>query len=132
MADSIFMAGRLVCNRAPGTCRVNASKICDGYYAGACFLLPPTSFSSLLSIMRARGFAIWLFLGIKHVVEALIGLAFRKYGLSGTVHSLSTTLNVSTINRSARTTLGKKLSTYDERVLGKRQIRWQWIVGATI
>ena len=78
MVDSVFMAGRLVCNRSPGTCRVKASEICDRYHAEACFLLPPTSFSSLLSILRARHFAISLCLGIKDVVEAFDRASFSE------------------------------------------------------
>ena len=78
MADSVCMAGRLVCNRGPGTCRVNASEICDRYHTGACFLLPPISFSSLLSIVRVRRFAIWLFLGTKDVVEAFDRASFSE------------------------------------------------------
>ena len=27
MADSVFVAGRLVCNRTPRACRVNASEV---------------------------------------------------------------------------------------------------------
>ena len=70
MADSVFMAGRLVCNRPPGTCRVNASGIWDGYDSGGFFLLPLTNFSSLLAISKVQHFVNSLFLGIKHVVEA--------------------------------------------------------------
>ena len=62
--------GGLYVTAPPGTCRVNASGICDGYHAGSCFLLPPTIFPSLLAIVEVRGFVNSLFLGIKDVVEA--------------------------------------------------------------
>ena len=128
MADSVFIPGRLVCNRAPGTCRVNASETCDGYYARACFLLPPTSSSSLLSIVRARGFAMSLFLGIKDV-EAFDRASFSEVWFVRNSPYDAQCLNHQQIRKND---LGEEISTYDERVLGKRQIRWQWIVGATV
>ena len=33
MADSVFVARRLLCNRTPGACRVNASEIRDRFNA---------------------------------------------------------------------------------------------------
>ena len=57
------MAEGLVCNRAPGACRVNASEICERYDAEGCFLLLllQTDFSSLLAIPKIQEYVVLLF-----------------------------------------------------------------------